>query len=94
MGSAWTDETEEGASSAWHGITQRQLIRFEPPLLARAAPVAVQVHGYLELPHGAPLEISHLQMNQEKNLCYWGSHKAGPTPSAPGWISSSDIVFS
>jgi hypothetical protein len=96
LGVAEHADVEDGAEMTWKGITHRQLIRFEPPLIARASPGAVPVAGYLELPRGAPLEISHLQMNQDKHLCYWGTHRAaGPAgaPSAPGWISAGDIVF-
>ena len=37
---------------------------------------------YLELPRGAALEISHLQMNAEKHLCYWGA-RAGECAALP-----------
>lgn len=92
-GSTMADEMDEGASRTWQAVTHRQLIRFDPPLSGCAAMGAMPTAGYLELPRGAALEISHLQMNAEKHLCYWGTHKAGPVPSQPGWISAADIVF-
>jgi hypothetical protein len=81
---------DEGEEQCYAALVRQTLIRFEPPLLARVAAHAVPTPGYLDLPPFAPVEISHLQMNNEKHLVYWGSRTG---TCKPGWISSSDLVF-
>lgn len=81
---------DEGEEHCYGALVRQTLIRFEPPLIARVAPHAVPSPGYLELPPFALVEISHLQMNNEKHMCYWGSRKG---TCKPGWISAADLDF-